>query len=99
MKRFKVGDLAITHGLRAAMNNGRIVRIVAVVGPDADGNLAFAYQCAMVDGSFHMLRSKVGPPKLGLGGAPRADHKNLRPLADKFEGAKTSRRAKEPVPA
>ncbi len=99
MKRFKVGDLAITHGLNEPMNNGRLVRIVAVVGPDANWNLAFGYQCVMVDGSFFVGRSKVGPPKLRIGGAALADHANLRPLADKFEGAKKSRRAKKPVPA
>jgi len=85
-RRFKVGDLAVTVGLRGAMNNGRVVRIVAVVGPRPDVGHAFSYKVRMIDGGFALIVKRDGTITLAAG-TGWVDHSNLRRLADRFAPA------------
>jgi len=53
MKRFIEGDLAITCNTKMShLNDGHLVRILEVVGPVPNLDLAFAYRVERVDGGL-----------------------------------------------
>lgn len=84
MKRFQVGDLAITCNSRApSVNDGHLVTILEVLGPRPGWNLSFGYEIERVDGQPFGISSDAGSP---MPGRPRqrvaADQHNLKPLRE-----------------
>lgn len=86
MHRFKEGDLGITCNSRAPLvNDGHLVRILKVIGPEPDLELQFGYWVERVDGQPFALVCKPGSP-MPVAGTVRvlgAEHSKLRPLSDR----------------
>ena len=85
MKRFQEGDLAVTCNSRAPLvNDGHLVRILEVIGPEPELGLEFGYLIERVDGQPFALGCKPGSP-MPVAGAVRlmADQSKLRPLSDR----------------
>lgn len=75
MKRFQRGDLAVTcNSLVPTVNDGHLVIIVEVLGPQPDYKLEFAYLIERVDGQpFGIVcqgRTSIpgGPARHAIGG-------------------------------
>ena len=89
MKRFAKGDLALTCNSRAPLiNDGHLVTILEVIGPDPGFGLSFAYLVERVDGADFLIAARPGIP-MPTGGGPRvlADQHQLRPLRERPEEA------------
>ena len=103
MHRFKEGDLAVTCNSRAPLvNDGHLVRIVAVIGPEPELGLEFGYFIERVDGQPFALACKSGSP-MPVAGAVElfAEHSKLRPLSNRplEAGAGTRNRGQSPIKA
>ena len=84
MKRFNVGDLAVTINSNAPLlNDGHIVRILRVVGPVPEWDMPFGYFVERVDGQLFAMYV-AQPSREVRFGAPRtvADQSKLRPLEE-----------------
>lgn len=84
MQRFQMGDLAITCNSRAPLiNDGHLVRILEVLGPEPEWGLEFAYLIERVDGQPFTLARRAGSP-MPVAGTPQllADQSKLRRLKD-----------------
>ena len=84
MRRFKIGDLAITCNSRAPLvNDGHLVCILKVIGPELDLELQFGYLVERVDGQPFALGCKPGSP-MPVAGTVKlfAEHSKLRPLSE-----------------
>lgn len=92
MKRFRVGDLAITINTRLPeINDGHLVRIVEVCGPVPKFGLSFAYAIERVDGKLLFTR------EMRMERCVLASHHQLRPLREPPETVGT--RTKETIEA
>jgi len=89
MRRFKEGDLAITCNSRAPLvNDGHLVCILEVIGPEPEFRLEFGYLIERVDGQPFALACKSGSPMPVAGTAVLlADHSKLRPLSKRRQEA------------
>lgn len=87
MKRFQKDDLAITCNSRAPLvNDGHLVRILEVLGPKPDWDMAFAYYIERVDGQpFTLARWTDSPMPVAGTLQLVADHSKLRPLSDRLQ--------------
>jgi hypothetical protein len=95
MKRFEEGDLAITCNSRAPLiNDGHLVTILEVIGPDPKWGLEFGYFIERVDGlPFALSRRKDSPMPAPGAHILRADQFQLRPLRRLAMDAHTPRTA------
>ena len=85
MRRFKEGDLAITCNSRAPLvNDGHLVHILKVIGPEPDLGLQFGYLVERVDGQPFALGCKPGSPMPVAGTMELfVEHSKLRPLSER----------------
>ena len=87
MFRFQMHDLAITCNTRAPLvNNGHLVRILAVIGPMPELELQFGYLIERVDGQPFALVSWTSS-QTPVDGTVEifADYSQLRPLNDRLQ--------------
>ena len=92
MKRFNVGDLAVTINSKAPLlNDGHIVRILRVVGPVPEWGMSFGYFVERVDGQPFAMYVAQPSGELRFGTARTvADQSKLRPLGEGEAGVATS---------
>ena len=89
MFRFQMHDLAITCNSRAPLvNNGHLVRILAVIGPMPELELQFGYLIERVDGQPFALASWTSSQTPVFGTVEIfAEYSQLRPLNDGLQEA------------
>ena len=98
---FVKGDLALTCNSRAPLvNNGHLVTILEVLGPELDFGFAFAYVIERVDGQPFAVACKPGTPIPVAGGCRvLAEQQQLRPLRDRPEDFGVDEAEKVPAQA
>ncbi len=94
MKRFAIGELAITCNSRwPQFNNGHLVLITGVIGPMPKFRARFCYRIERLDGGSFAVPGRDGMPVLARPGAVDiADQSKLRPLRDRPSGVGTPHR-------
>ena len=87
MRRFEMHDLAVTCNTCAPLvNDGHLVRILAVIGPMPDLELQFGYLIERVDGQPFALVSWTSNQTPVAGNVEIfTEHSKLRPLNDRLQ--------------